>query len=213
MRNSRELCSLAVIGSACAAVIVAPNLAPAFPTYLNAFREKYPTSTLPEQATATMGRACYVCHHPTSNSNEGNCYRLDIRARLNSAPFPSIEDVLAEVELLDSDGDGFSNLSEILFPRADLPGEVGYNPGLVGQFGFDPCFDPTTPLTGRQESPNCPCAADFDRSGGTPDAGDIDAFFIAWLAGDPTADTDCSGGTPDTNDIEDFFAQWLGGGC
>jgi hypothetical protein len=29
----------------------------------------------------------------------------------------------------------------------------------------------------------CPCSADFDGSGGTPDAGDIDAFFSQWLAG------------------------------
>lgn len=59
----------------------------------------------------------------------------------------------------------------------------------------------------------CPCVADFDLSGGTPDAGDIDAFFIAWLEGLPTADADCSGGTPDAGDIDTFFAQWLNGGC
>jgi hypothetical protein len=59
----------------------------------------------------------------------------------------------------------------------------------------------------------CDCAADFDRSGGTPDVSDIDAFFSAWLAGDPNADADCSGGTPDVSDIDAFFQQWLAGGC
>ena len=59
----------------------------------------------------------------------------------------------------------------------------------------------------------CACAADFDQSGGTPDVNDIDAFFTAWLAGDPRADADCSGGTPDVNDIDSFFQQWLAGGC
>lgn len=59
----------------------------------------------------------------------------------------------------------------------------------------------------------CLCSADFDGSGGTPDAGDIDAFFTAWLSGDATADTDCSGGTPDAGDIDSFFSQWLAGGC
>jgi uncharacterized membrane protein len=59
----------------------------------------------------------------------------------------------------------------------------------------------------------CPCAADFDGSGGTPDVTDIDAFFQSWLLGDPTADADCSGGTPDSTDIEAFFTQWLAGGC
>lgn len=59
----------------------------------------------------------------------------------------------------------------------------------------------------------CPCVADFDASGGTPDAGDVDAFFIAWLSGDASADADCSGGTPDAGDVDAFFAQWLAGGC
>jgi hypothetical protein len=59
----------------------------------------------------------------------------------------------------------------------------------------------------------CPCSADFDGSGGTPDAGDIDAFFSAWLSGEASADADCSGGTPDAGDIDVFFTQWLAGGC
>ena len=50
--------------------------------------------------------------------------------------------------------------------------------------------------------PSCPCIADFDASGGTPDANDITAFFDAWLLGDPGADADCSGGTPGIEDIE-----------
>jgi hypothetical protein len=59
----------------------------------------------------------------------------------------------------------------------------------------------------------CPCSADFDGSGGTPDATDIDAFFDAWLDGSNLADTDCSGGTPDAGDIDAFFDAWLVGGC
>jgi hypothetical protein len=59
----------------------------------------------------------------------------------------------------------------------------------------------------------CPCVADFDASGGTPDTTDIDAFFVSWLAGQPEADADCSGGTPDSSDITVFFEQWLAGGC
>jgi subtilisin-like proprotein convertase family protein len=61
--------------------------------------------------------------------------------------------------------------------------------------------------------PFCPCPADFNASGGTPDTADIDAFFNAWLVGEPAADTDCSGGTPDTQDIDAFFNAWLRGGC
>lgn len=58
-----------------------------------------------------------------------------------------------------------------------------------------------------------PCAADFDESGGTPDSGDIDEFFSAWLVGELCADVDCSGGTPDAGDIDEFFGEWLAGGC
>jgi hypothetical protein len=59
----------------------------------------------------------------------------------------------------------------------------------------------------------CPCPADADGSGGTPDVTDIDAFFAAWLNGEVTADADCSGGTPDVTDIDIFFIAWLNGGC
>lgn len=62
-------------------------------------------------------------------------------------------------------------------------------------------------------APVCPCSADFDRSGGTPDASDIELFFAAWSDGVPSADVDCSGGTPDATDINTFFQQWLAGGC
>jgi hypothetical protein len=67
--------------------------------------------------------------------------------------------------------------------------------------------DPTCPVV------TCPCVADFDGSGGTPDASDIDAFFTTWLLGDPLSDADCSGGTPDAGDIDAFFTEWLAGGC
>lgn len=52
---------------------------------------------------------------------------------------------------------------------------------------------------------------DFDNSGGTPDVGDIDAFFTSWLAGEDAADVDGSGGTPDVSDIDIFFRAWLEG--
>lgn len=58
-----------------------------------------------------------------------------------------------------------------------------------------------------------PCVADYDNSGGTPDSGDIDAFFADWLNGATCADADNSGGTPDSGDIDAFFATWLAGGC
>lgn len=61
--------------------------------------------------------------------------------------------------------------------------------------------------------PECPCRADFDGSGGTPDITDINTFFNAWSEGADAADINCSGGTPDGGDIERFFRDWLAGGC
>jgi hypothetical protein len=77
----------------------------------------------------------------------------------------------------------------------------------------DACASATVTVRGPADPACCPCPADFDASGGTPDSTDISAFFNAWLLGDPTADTDCSGGTPDTQDIQEFFSAWLAGGC
>lgn len=62
-------------------------------------------------------------------------------------------------------------------------------------------------------SRECPCVADFDGSGGTPDTADIDGFVTAWAAQDASADADCSGGPPDDGDAERFFREWLAGGC
>jgi trimeric autotransporter adhesin len=75
------------------------------------------------------------------------------------------------------------------------------------------CGSTTSNIAAVSITVPCPCPADFDASGGTPDTTDIDAFFTAWLLGDPTADADCSGGTPDSTDITAFFTAWLAGGC
>jgi hypothetical protein len=90
------------------------------------------------------------------------------------------------------------------------PGPNGWN--LGGPAAFVTLGDPRA-LDAKLGGDNCSCSADFDKSGGTPDAGDIDLFFADWLAGLATADADCSGGTPDAGDIDVFFAQWLAGGC
>ncbi len=57
----------------------------------------------------------------------------------------------------------------------------------------------------------CPCAADFNRDGGS-DGADVEAFFLAWEQGGTDGDVDCSGGT-DGSDVEVFFRQWEAAGC
>jgi hypothetical protein len=55
------------------------------------------------------------------------------------------------------------------------------------------------------------CAADFNGDGGI-DGGDIEAFFVAWEAGDGAADVNEDGGI-DGGDVQEFFTLWEAGGC
>jgi hypothetical protein len=150
------------IGPAVAAALFAPTLsANARPAYLTAFEERYPTSTLSTDTADITGASCNVCHNPFNFFAEENCYRRDLIAILNQGF--NIREAIAAVEPIDSDNDGFSNISEILFPRA--AGSVGYNPGLIGPTGTDPCStDPTQIITDRAETPVAvACAEDYNR--------------------------------------------------
>ncbi len=55
---------------------------------------------------------------------------------------------------------------------------------------------------------NC-CPADFNLDGGV-DGGDVEAFFLAWEAADPSGDMNADGGV-DGADIEFFFLRWEAG--
>lgn len=55
------------------------------------------------------------------------------------------------------------------------------------------------------------CYADFNGDGGV-DGADVEAFFVAWEAGLPTADVNEDGGV-DGGDVEAFFVVWEAGGC
>lgn len=139
-------------------VAVLGGTAAAFPTYLDAWRTKYPASTLDDRMQALTGADCNVCHHPPSRSDLGNCYREDIIALLGQAL--TIEQALDQLDGEDSDGDGVANGVEITTPRAGQPGVVGYSPGLVGATGTDPCaVDPDEVVTGELETPPGPVPA------------------------------------------------------
>ena len=64
-------------------------------------------------------------------------------------------------------------------------------------------------ITIDAQAPLCP--ADFNQDGGV-DGSDIDAFFLAWEAGDASADTNQDGGV-DGTDVDAFFIVWEAGGC
>lgn len=55
------------------------------------------------------------------------------------------------------------------------------------------------------------CPADFNQDGGV-DGQDVEAFFLDWAAGLPSADVNQDGGV-DGQDVETFFIAWEAGGC
>jgi hypothetical protein len=55
------------------------------------------------------------------------------------------------------------------------------------------------------------CPADFDQDGGVTGA-DVEAFFLAFEAGEACGDTDLDGGVTGA-DVEAFFIAFEAGGC
>jgi hypothetical protein len=137
-----------------------PN-ASARPEFLDAFRNLYPTSTLPDDVYNIMGSECYICHQPEEFSNPGNCYRTQVRSFISEG-IP-IDQALNLADGLDADGDGVPNGIEILTPRNDGSGSIGYHPGLIGPRGTGPCApDPNFAYTNRLETPPAAPTCDYD---------------------------------------------------
>lgn len=196
-----------VAGVLCGAGMLAmPPEASATNGINNAWRARYPTSTLPARMNAATGSACNVCHHPTNTANAGNCYKEAIAARINGG-MTSAQAIIA-VEGLDSDNDGVANGVEILAARTDIAGAIGYSPGLRGATGTDPCgTNPNTAVSNQLETPPAEpqchgsCVADFDDGSrtGTPDESvtidDLLYYLGLFEAGDSCGDIDDGSGT------------------
>jgi len=141
---SKQLTVLVMLGSCSAAF--------ARDTYLVAWQSIYPTSTLPSRMAAMTGSSCYTCHDPSGFASPGNCYREDIFSLLSAGR--TIDQAINELDSADSDGDGVPNGEEATAIRDDLPGDVGYNMGLVGPSGTNPCgSNPIAIVTGVAETP------------------------------------------------------------
>lgn len=133
-------------------VVLLSSAAQGAPPYLNAWEQRYPESTLPLRMAVQVGSACNLCHVPPAFGTEGNCYRADLIVLLDGGA--TIEEAIEQLDTVDSDGDGVANGVEILLPHADFPGDVGYNMGLVGADGVNPCgTDPLEPVSGVAETP------------------------------------------------------------
>jgi cytochrome c5 len=187
--------------------LTAARPAAASPTIMTAWAGAYPSSTLPARMSAATGSSCNLCHHPPARNTPGNCYRSALAARiaLGRTEAEAIADIGAE----DSDGDGVSNHDEILAARTDLPGHVGYNPGLIGATGTDPCsLEPIKAVSSALETPPPPsCRADFNHSGAAS-VQDIFDFLAAYFAGESRTDINGANGLS-VQDIFDFLALYF----
>lgn len=212
--NRSTLCSNACVSAGVIAAIAVVVAAPAPEARAtnglkNAFAARYPGSTLLSRTAAATGNQCYVCHHPNDTGNPGNCYKEAIALRI--AAGRTNAQAIADVELMDSDGDGVNNRDEILLARTDMTGQVGYNPGLIGAKGTDPCFTNTTAaVTNQLETPPTTCPADFNGDGfvnGDDYDGFASAFDVANIAADFNGDGFVNG------DDYDAFASAFDAGC
>jgi len=160
-------------------VLTIPSVSDANPSFLHAFEETYVASTLPQDMDDLIFSSCYVCHNPQQFFGDLNCYRRDLAARLRAGR--DIYQAMADIEQVDSDGDGVNNITEILAPRGN--GQIGYNPGFVGPTGTDPCFRlPNQPITNRSETPviGPTCFVDYNNDGFLNQE-DLSGYLTAFL--------------------------------
>jgi hypothetical protein len=95
------------LGVVLLAMLCATPVASANTPQFNILDARYP-------GTWTQGESCLVCH-ASLTTFERNGFGSAFE---NSASGPFSESGLAEIEFLDSDGDGFTNLHEILLPKS-----------------------------------------------------------------------------------------------
>ena len=101
----------------------------------------------------------------------------------------------------------FGTRGSVLIIAAAEPGDAGFYHCDLSK----PCGILTSPLVELIVNSTTPCPADFNQDGGV-DGSDIDAFFLAWEAGEMIADVNLDGGV-DGSDIDVFFFAWENGGC
>lgn len=161
MKKRNISAAATVLALAVVLSVLLPAIADARPAYLAAWEARYPDSTIPTRMAAQTGSSCNTCHHPPARSLPGTCYREDIKTLILGGA--TIEQALTALENEDSDLDGVTNIVEINYVRSDLPGEVGFHPGLIGETGTDPCGnDPGEVVTGQRETHENPASVSDD---------------------------------------------------
>jgi hypothetical protein len=105
----------------------------------------------PRAVTSSVRQVRSSGHHSSAFGDAGNCYRADLINLLGQGLTP--KQAIDQLDTGDSDGDGISNGEETTRPRPE-PNEIGYNMGLIGDTGTDPCAtNPTEPVSGALETP------------------------------------------------------------
>jgi hypothetical protein len=208
MRFSNSIPGLCLIVSAAGVMVLATGSARGHNSYVTPWTNAYPTSTLQARMATATGSACNVCHQPPERASAGTCYKDALALRINAGR--TISQAIADVDGLDSDGDGVSNHDEITAVRTDLPGQVGYHPGLLGATGTDPCGDfPTAAVSNARETPPPACRADFNHAGGVT-VQDIFDFLTAYFSSAAPADINGVGGVT-VQDIFDYLTLYFAG--
>jgi len=196
---------------------VAWTEAQAHSTYKTAFMAEYPTAvgsrldTLPSRANH-----CGICHYSFAGGGTRNAY--GVRFAAVKTGFPSTQtgyrDALRSIENEDSDGDGFSNVTEIknLAQFTNTPTFPGLNSTTVANILAVSSAEVTPYVT--PIAPTCnTCRGDSDGNG-VRDGRDVQNFVRCLAQGPtPTAACVCSdidgNGTLNQTDVDLFVAGLL----
>lgn len=100
-----------------------PNYATATPNILGAWRTAYPDST-------SADASCQLCHQNSSGGNGWNAYGWSIREGIRSDGL-AVADAILAVEMMDADGNGTSNIDEIVANT-----QPGWTDGAVNVITF-----------------------------------------------------------------------------
>ncbi|MEI7658591.1 MAG: immunoglobulin domain-containing protein [Phycisphaerae bacterium] len=126
---------------------------------------------------------------------------------LKIGPTPS---VVRLVDAWDNDGGGQTSCEAIYVDQLEVAaGSRLVNAGCVKIYYRTLIADGTIDAPENLVPFTPPCVADFNQDGGV-DGGDIDAFFAAWEAAEPSTDINQDGGI-DGSDVVVFFDRWEAG--
>lgn len=101
----------------CLAFTFAATQSAAFPAIYNLWNDLYPEATADDELTATQGTPCQMCHVNPGGGSPWNSYGYSILA---NGGFANLPQAFFDAENEDADGEGNTNLQEIL--GGALPG-------------------------------------------------------------------------------------------